>query len=140
VTSLFIFVLFFWWRQLAAGGSLNCDCCWGCWGERSRPRSVTAIHSLALDRTPNLPIGRRTLYHKAIAAPRLLWQVHCAVKIFNDPITFPCCDIDFLKLVVWLQPMSSRSFGRFPLTYLPVPIGLRYIVLAVSKLILGVRC
>jgi len=35
----------------------------GSWGERSFPRSTTAIHSVAVDRTPNLPIERRTLYH-----------------------------------------------------------------------------
>jgi len=29
---------------------------------------ATAIHSVAVDRTPNLPIERRTLYHRALAA------------------------------------------------------------------------
>jgi len=33
------------------------------WGERSCPRSTTAIHSVAVDRSLNFPIERRTLYH-----------------------------------------------------------------------------
>ena len=37
----------------------------GDWGERSCPRSATAIHSVAVNRTHNLPTGRRTLYHWA---------------------------------------------------------------------------
>jgi len=32
---------------LAAGRSLNCASCRGGWGERSCPRSATAIHSMA---------------------------------------------------------------------------------------------
>jgi len=32
-------------------------------GEHSCPRSAMAVHSVAVDRTPNLPIERRTLYH-----------------------------------------------------------------------------
>jgi len=59
--GLFFFFWIFWWRQLAAGRSLKCASCRGGWGERSCPRSVTAIHSVAADRPPNLPIGRRTL-------------------------------------------------------------------------------
>ena len=69
---LFFFVVNFWRRQLAAGLSLNCASCRGNWGECSFPRSATAIHSVAVDRTPNLPTGRRTLYHWAIATPYLL--------------------------------------------------------------------
>ena len=48
---------------MAAGLSLNCPSCRGGWGER--PSSGMAIHSVAVDRTPNLPTGRRTLYHWA---------------------------------------------------------------------------
>jgi len=69
-------LFFFWWPQLAAGLSLNCASYWGGWGERSCPRSVTAIHSVALDRTPNLPFGRRTLNHWTIciSPKRLCWK------------------------------------------------------------------
>jgi len=59
----------FWWQQLAAGRSLNCASCRGGWGERSSLRSATTNHSIVVDRTPNLRIERRTLYHSAIAAP-----------------------------------------------------------------------
>ena len=58
--------------QLAAGRTLEFASCRGVWGERFCPRSATAIHSVAVDRTPNLSIGRRTLYHWAIAAFGLL--------------------------------------------------------------------
>jgi len=37
-------------------------------GERPCPRSATALHSVVVDQTPNLPTERRTLYHWAIAA------------------------------------------------------------------------
>jgi len=33
-----------------AGRSVNCASCWGGWGERSCPRYVTAIYSVAVDR------------------------------------------------------------------------------------------
>ena len=59
--GLFELNSFFWWRHLVAGRSLKYASCRGGWGERSCPRSATAIHSVAADRTPNLPIGRRTL-------------------------------------------------------------------------------
>jgi len=59
----------FWWRQLAVGRSLKFAHCRDDWGERSCPRSATAISSVAMDRKPNLPIGRRTLYHWAISSP-----------------------------------------------------------------------
>jgi len=38
-------------------------------GERSCPRSATAIHSVIADRVANLSLERQTLYHWAIAAP-----------------------------------------------------------------------
>jgi len=57
---------------LAAGQSLNCASCWGDWGERSCPRSATAIHSVAVDRTPNLPIRRRTLTYIVATSPLAL--------------------------------------------------------------------
>ena len=41
----------------------------GCWGERSCPTSATAIHSVVMRRTASLTIERRTLHHRAIAAP-----------------------------------------------------------------------
>jgi len=58
------------WRH--AGHSLNCASCWGGCGESSFPRSATTIHSVAVDRIPNLPIGRRTLNHWLLP-PRLWW-------------------------------------------------------------------
>ena len=57
------FLLNFWWRQLAAGRSLDWASSRGGWDERSCPRSATAIHSVAVDRTPDLPIWRWTLNH-----------------------------------------------------------------------------
>ena len=65
----FYFRSYFWWRQLAAGRSLNCASCRGDWGERSFPRSTTAIHSVAVDRTPNLPIERLTLCTELSLSP-----------------------------------------------------------------------
>jgi len=53
---------------MAAGRSLNIVPCRSVWGERSCPRSATAIHSVAVGRTSNLPIWW-TLCHWAIAAP-----------------------------------------------------------------------
>jgi len=52
------FCIWSWWRPLAEGGNLKFYSCRGCWGGRSCPRSVTTIHSVAVDRTPNLPIER----------------------------------------------------------------------------------
>ena len=49
-TTVFLFFfLNFWWRQLAAGRSLNSASCRGSWGECSCPRSATAIHSVAVE-------------------------------------------------------------------------------------------
>ena len=45
------------WRQAEAWNFLFCR---GGWGERSCPRSTTAIHSVAMNRTPNFLFGRRT--------------------------------------------------------------------------------
>ena len=61
------FLLIFWWRKLAAGRNLSVASCRGGWGERSSPRRATAIHTVSVDRPPNLPIERRTLYPWAIA-------------------------------------------------------------------------
>jgi len=61
---------YFWWRQLAAGRSLNCAPCRDSWCEHSCPRSAMAIHSVAVDRTSNLPVGKQTLYHWAICRPK----------------------------------------------------------------------
>ena len=58
-----------------AGWSLNCASWQDGWGEHSCPRSATAIDSVAVDRTPNLPIERRTLFHWAIAAPNVKFKV-----------------------------------------------------------------
>jgi len=57
-----------WWRKLAAGQRLQHASYRGSWGERCGPRSVTAIYSVAVDRTPNFPIKRRTLHHWSITA------------------------------------------------------------------------
>ena len=56
-----------WWRQLAAGRNLKFAPSRGNFGWTPCPRS-TAVHSVALDRTPNLSIEGRTLYHWASAA------------------------------------------------------------------------
>jgi len=52
------FCIWSWWRSLAEGGNLKFYSYRGGWGGRSCPRSVTTIHSVAVDRTPNLPIER----------------------------------------------------------------------------------
>ena len=69
------FICKFRWWQLAEGRSLNCASCQGDWSERSCPRSASAIPSVVVDQTPNLPIERRTLHPWAIAAQVLvkLW-------------------------------------------------------------------
>jgi len=51
---ILVFCKWFWWRQLAEGRNLNCASWRGGWGERSCPKSDTAIHAVAVDRTPNL--------------------------------------------------------------------------------------
>jgi len=89
------FFLQFWWQRLAAGRSLNCASFWGSWGERSCPRSGTAIHSVTVDRPPNLPIERRTLYHWAIAAPIASWVIPFVSK--------KCKNMLILTLVLFLQ-------------------------------------
>jgi len=49
-------------RQLVASQAwINAFCRGGC-GERSCLRSTTASHPVAVNRTPNLLIGRWTLY------------------------------------------------------------------------------
>ena len=65
LACLFAFFLFCW--QSAAGLSLNCASCRCGLDESFCPRSATEIHSVVMDRTPNLPTGRRTLYHWANA-------------------------------------------------------------------------
>ena len=57
------------WRYLTLDQSLKFASYRGGWGERSRPRSATAIHTAAVGRTPNLPIERRTLHHWLVPAP-----------------------------------------------------------------------
>jgi len=41
----------------------------GSWSERSCPRSATALHSVSVNWTHNLPVLRRKLHHWAIATP-----------------------------------------------------------------------
>jgi len=58
----------------------------GSWGERSCPRSATAFHSVSVNWIHNLPIVRRTLYHRAIVAPAqssspMPW---CQVMLWRD--------------------------------------------------------
>jgi len=91
-----VFGLFFWWRQSAAGRSPKCASCQGGWGERSCPRSATAIHSVAADRTANLPIGRRTLKPLCYCSVVFGWfrvlvwyteihiRIHFIYKLFSE--------------------------------------------------------
>ena len=55
------------------------------------PRSATAIHSVAMDRTPDLPIERPILYHWAIAAPIVTTCSACypAYPVQNIVARFP---------------------------------------------------
>jgi len=55
------FCLSFGWQQLAAGRSLKRVSCRGGWNKRPCPWNSRAIYSLAVDRTLNLSIERRTL-------------------------------------------------------------------------------
>jgi len=59
-----MFFILFWRRQLAACQCLKCASYRDSLGERSCPRSTTAIHSVAVDRTLNPPIERRTSYRR----------------------------------------------------------------------------
>jgi len=62
-------------------------CFWRSSSERSWPSSNAAIHSVAVDRTHNLPVERRTVYHWASSArakssspmPRCQVMLRCAV-------------------------------------------------------------
>ena len=76
--------VFIWWLQLAVGPSLNCASCQGSWDERSCPRSTTAIHSVGVDGTHNLPVERWTLYYWAIATQSvflLRYFVHWNISV-----------------------------------------------------------
>jgi len=56
-----MFIYNFLRRQLVAYQRLKHASYRGSWGARSHPRSATAIRSVAVNRTHNLPIEKRTL-------------------------------------------------------------------------------
>lgn len=78
-TVFMFFLVWFSWRQLAVGRSLKYDSWQIGWGECSWFRSSTAIHSVAVSRTSNLPGERQTLYRWAIAAHKF------ETKVFPKP-------------------------------------------------------
>jgi len=61
-------VFLFWRHELAASPRLKYASHWGSWGECSCRWSATAIHSVSVNRTRNLPVESRTLILRAIAA------------------------------------------------------------------------
>jgi len=76
------------------------------WGERSCPRSATAIHSVAVDRTPNLPIERRKLYHWANRCPVLYsFEVYIR-RVFGANVLFTC----IAEAIWWNLALSTSLF------------------------------
>jgi len=58
------FLICFWWQQLAAEHSLKfASCCDGVEVNALAQGVLRPIHSVAVDRTPDLPIGRWALHH-----------------------------------------------------------------------------
>ena len=74
---------------MAAGRNLNCASCRGGWGERSCPRNA-AIHPVAVDRTPNLPVERRTLYHWAMPPPLNILTCVIIAALLTNVSKFSC--------------------------------------------------
>jgi len=80
---------------LAAGRSLKFASCRVGLGECSYPRTVTAIHLVVVDRTPNLPIERRTLYHTElmsvehdkVSGSRSKWILQFRTRSGSDSIS-----------------------------------------------------
>ena len=106
----------FWWRRLVTDRSLNCASCRGGWGEHSCPRSATAIHSMTVDRTPNLPIERQTLYHWAIAAPQHCWWTQSSVlkrTAHNLFTAAPPCPTVAPASLAAVQSVVSLSIGQW---------------------------
>ena len=104
--------------------------CQGSWCACSCSRSATAIHSVSVNWTPNLPVERQSLYHWASPAPAIssppmsschvmLW---CAVGAGAEPDIFiwgghwkgPVLQQGELSMVcVGLQCSGMTSRGKF---------------------------
>ena len=67
---------------MEAGRSLDGASCRDDWDEGSCPRSATATPQVAVDRTTKLSIERQTLYHWAIAALVLYFDIISCLKIY----------------------------------------------------------
>ena len=107
----FIRAVCFLWRQLGTGRSLKSASCQGKWGERSCPRSATAIPSVTVDRTPNLPVRRRTLHHWSMFLVGV-WRMYP----FNIPL---------LPLAYMLKQSCKRaSFWRLNLARAQIRVEL----------------
>jgi len=120
-------------HDVTSAKSLNNPSCRVGWSERSCPRSATAIPSVAVDRTPNLPIGRRTLYHWAnrpspsssshdsaiqasthLLLQSVLWPKH-DVGVF---ILRPCCAAWFFSFIFRvLRLEGDRIQKRFKIPF-----------------------
>jgi len=69
------------WNLLPAGAIYD---------QHSCPRSATAVHLVAVYRTPNLPIERRTIYHWASAAPMVgCFLVMCVEHLISMILRWP---------------------------------------------------
>jgi len=73
------FFFYIWWRQLAAGRSLNCASCPGGWGERSCPGSATAIHSVLWIEHPTFQLGGGHLTTELLPPQKLVTYI-CRTK------------------------------------------------------------
>jgi len=107
------FFYLFWRRQLAACQCLKYASYRGSLGERSCPRSTTASHSVAVDRTLNPPIERRTSHRR----PNEMFVANACVR--------KCYDVELgrywetkdtrkrIKLVLTIYRGFMQTFIRF---------------------------
>jgi len=104
-TYLVYFLIWFWWRQLAAGRSLKFASCRVGWRERSGPRSAgAAIHSVALDRTPDFPHPTTESSPPQLS---LLFQWSFQRQLLEDFLNFfAALSVFVVCLVVKLQLIS----------------------------------
>jgi len=83
-------VLFFiiWFSVTAVGCRLNSASWPGGWGDRSCPRNATVIHSVAVNRTHNLPIEMRTPYCWTVARTRTCSKRKLKFVLFDFVLFF----------------------------------------------------
>ena len=82
------FFFIFWWRQLAAGRSLNCASCQGGWDERSCPRSAMAMHSVAVNRHTKPSSWETDTLSLSYCRPNLFLAIFTHLLNFRNPFNF----------------------------------------------------